>query len=89
MTNNSKIEDLEVLGVNPNISKLLTSKIERDFLIGWELIRDHSNCEYIRAYCKGMTATVKDLDYYWSEQALRYYNVDTRCFTFGDIIIKI
>lgn len=85
ITNQVNIENLNVLDVTPNISKLLMSEYEDDFLLGWELVEDHPNCEYIRAYCKGATNIISGLD--WSKYS-HYYNYKEAKYTFGDIIIK-
>lgn len=86
--NNVELKNLEILGVDAKISKLLMSNIEGDFLLGWELVKDHPNCEYIRAYCKGSTNVIRGLEDYFDEVALKYYDAREHKYIFGDIIIK-
>lgn len=86
--NHIRLEPLKILGVEPRIAKLFMSKNVQDFLVAWELVTDHPNCDYIRAYCKGCTNIVPGLEDYWDEKAKYYYNDSTWVYTFGDITIK-
>lgn len=88
MRNQVKLESLKILEVDDNICKLLMSEDETNFLVGWELVENHPNCMYIRAYCKGRTPQVEGLEGYFEREGKPYYDERNHTYVFGDIKIK-